>query len=105
MGKLIATSLTIALACLLTPAHAEVIKLPIGKQAAEKQQMSRPLNGMTRAQVNAHFGEPLNATAAVGDPPISSWEYADFFVYFEYDLVIHTVLKHVPVGDAAQAQP
>ena len=105
MGKLIATALTIALAGMLAPVQAEVVKLPVGKQAAEKQQLSRPLNGMTRAQVNAHFGEPLNATAAVGDPPISSWEYAEFFVYFEYDLVIHTVLKHVPVGDAAQAQP
>ena len=104
MGKRIATAFMMGLACVMTPAHAEVIKLSVGEQASEKQQMERPKNGMSRDQVRAHFGEPLNTTAAVGDPPISSWEYADYYVYFEYGLVLHTVLKHVPVGDAATGQ-
>lgn len=104
MGKLIATVFMIAFTCFLTPVNAEVIKLSVGEQAAEKQQLDRPKNGMSRDQVRAHFGEPLNTTAPVGDPPIASWEYADYYVYFEYDLVLHTVLKHVPVGDAATDQ-
>ena len=54
---------------------------------------SRPLRGTTQAQVESKYGSPVSKKAAVGDPPISSWEYADFTVYFEYDRVIHAVLK------------
>ena len=54
---------------------------------------SRPMRGTTQAQVEAKYGSPVSKKAAVGDPPISSWEYQDFTVYFEYDRVIHAVLK------------
>jgi hypothetical protein len=30
---------------------------------------------------------------AVGEPPISSWEYPGMVVFFEYDRVIHAVMK------------
>jgi hypothetical protein len=100
MKKLIIATLTMGLGCLsLMSAQAEVVKLPVGSQAASKQQVERPQNGMPSAQVKARFGEPLNIVPAVGEPPISSWEYADYFVFFEYDTVLHTVLKHVPVPE------
>jgi hypothetical protein len=54
---------------------------------------SRPMRGTTQAQVEAKYGSPASKQAAVGDPPISRWEYQDFTVYFEYDRVIHAVLK------------
>jgi hypothetical protein len=54
---------------------------------------SRPMRGTTQAQVEAKYGSPVSKKAAVGDPPISSWEYQGFTVYFEYDRVIHAVLK------------
>jgi hypothetical protein len=54
---------------------------------------SRPTRGTTQAQVEAKFGSPVSKKGAVGDPPISSWEYQNFTVYFEYDRVIHAVLK------------
>ena len=54
---------------------------------------SRPMRGTTQAQVEAKWGQPVSRKAAVGDPPISSWEYSNFTVYFEYDRVIHAVLK------------
>ncbi len=53
----------------------------------------RPTRGSTQAQVAATYGEPQAKNAPVGDPPISSWEYADMIVYFEYDRVIHAVKK------------
>ena len=53
----------------------------------------RPTRGSTQAQVEAKYGEPQARNEAVGDPPISSWEYADMIVYFEYDRVIHAVKK------------
>lgn len=100
MKKLIIAILAMGLGCLsLMSAQAEVIKLPVGSQAPAKQQVQRPQNGTPSAQVKARFGDPLNVVAAVGEPPISSWEYADYFVFFEYDAVLHTVLKHVPIPE------
>lgn len=53
----------------------------------------RPSRGMTQASVESKFGAPNSKVAAVGEPPISRWEYQNFVVYFEYDRVIHAVLK------------
>ncbi len=53
----------------------------------------RPTRGTTQASVEARYGAPQRADEAVGDPPISKWHYEKFVVYFEYDRVIHAVLK------------
>lgn len=50
-----------------------------------------PARGESRDSVRRKFGEPSSSRPAVGRPPISSWAYPDFTVYFEYDLVITTV--------------
>jgi hypothetical protein len=52
-----------------------------------------PSRGMTAANVESRFGAPVAKEAAVGEPPISRWEYNDFVVFFEYDRVIHAVVK------------
>lgn len=52
-----------------------------------------PSSGVTQASVESEYGSPNAMKAAVGDPPISSWEYENFVVFFEYDRVIHTVKK------------
>jgi hypothetical protein len=54
---------------------------------------ARPSRGMTAASVESEFGAPNAKAVAVGDPPISRWEYKDFVVFFEYDRVIHAVVK------------
>lgn len=54
---------------------------------------ARPSSGMTAASVESTFGAPEAKVAPVGDPPITRWEYKDFVVFFEYDRVIHTVIK------------
>jgi len=54
---------------------------------------ARPSRGMTAASVESKFGSPDAKQAAVGEPPISRWEYKDFVVFFEYDRVIHAVIK------------
>ena len=53
----------------------------------------RPTRGMTQASVESKYGSPVSIKAPVGDPPITRWEYRDFVVYFEYDKVIHAVVK------------
>ncbi len=72
---------------------AEEVKLPVGQQAPEKKAIERPKNGMSKQQVEARFGEPRGWDDPVGEPPISSWEYEEFVVFFEHDLVLHSVLK------------
>jgi hypothetical protein len=91
-----ATSLAALLAAITAPglATAETIEVPVGQQAKQKWTIDRPITGMKQSQVEALFGKPVDWRKAVGDPPISSWIYQDFVVYFEYDHVIHTVLTH-----------
>ena len=52
-----------------------------------------PTGGMSMEQVEIQYGEPTRRYDPVGDPPITRWEYADFVVYFEYQLVIHSVAR------------
>ncbi len=61
--------------------------------AAPGSDDGRPTRGMTQARVESEYGAPVAKNAAVGDPPISSWEYQNMVVFFEYDRVIHAVLK------------
>lgn len=86
-AALLTTSLLVA------PAAAEVIRVPVGQQAAEKRVLEVPRRGTTMAQVERRFGAPLARQPAVGNPPISSWDYENYRVYFERNLVLHTVLK------------
>ena len=51
-----------------------------------------PRKGTDMASVRQQFGEPLSEGSAVGDPPITRWEYSGFSVYFEYDAVLHAVV-------------
>jgi hypothetical protein len=77
-------------------AHAEVIHIPVGQQAPDKQDLPRPVRGMSKAAVMEQFGLPESQASPVGDPPISSWRYPHYTVYFESDTVIHSVLTHTP---------
>ena len=53
----------------------------------------RPTRGMTQANVESRYGKPVAVKAAVGDPPITRWEYQNMVVYFEYYRVIQEVMK------------
>ncbi len=52
----------------------------------------RPRSGLSMDQVRAKFGAPAQELPWVGDPPISRWVYDNFTVYFEHELVIHSVV-------------
>ena len=51
----------------------------------------RPNRGMSMETVESRWGAPVTKRNAVGDPPITRWEYPTFVVYFEYRNVIHAV--------------
>lgn len=78
----------------LVPVYAETLQVPDAPPA--QASVETPSRGMSKAQVEAHFGSPSEKAAAVGDPPISSWVYPTFTVYFEGDHVIHAVAQ--PAG-------
>ena len=70
-------------------ATADVLIIDEVRQA---DRMALPKNGQNKATVEARFGTPTQRSTAVGDPPISNWKYDKYSVYFEYDLVLFTVL-------------
>ncbi len=86
----------IALLFVASVTNADVIHIPVGQQAPERQDLPRPVRGMSATQVLEQFGLPLSKTQPVGEPPISSWRYPEYTVYFESDTVIHSVLQHTP---------
>ena len=63
-------------------------------EQARATSSDRPASGLTTSEVEARFGAPTRMVAAVGDPPISRWEYPTFTVYFEGERVIHSVVRH-----------
>ena len=68
--------------------------------------IAAPARGMTMAQVASKFGDPVTKVPAVGNPPISRWEYSGFVVYFERDHVIHAVVSaSAPTESPAAAPP
>ena len=75
-------------------AHADELKMTSPPQEAGAQGSSeQPARGMSMEKVEARFGAPTNRVPAVGNPPISRWEYPGFVVYFEHNLVLHSVVK------------
>jgi hypothetical protein len=81
--------LAFVLAFAVQAVYADVLLIEEVRQA---ERMELPKNGQNKADVESRFGTPLEKRAAVGDPPISSWKYDTYSVYFEYDLVLSTVL-------------
>jgi hypothetical protein len=89
MGKLRIFAATVLLFGALGASQADTLQM----QGASAEDGNRPTRGMTAANVESKFGTPDAKVAPVGDPPISRWEYKDMVVFFEYDRVIHAVVK------------
>lgn len=70
-----------------------------------------PVRGMSMANVEHIFGAPLQKLPAVPDPgtklhpPITRWIYPTYVVYFEYNYVVHTVLKAHPFKNGDTDNP
>jgi hypothetical protein len=75
--------------------NAETLKIPLGQQG-KALDIPTPKIHMSKSEVIRQFGEPVTKTEPVGTPPISTWDYEQFTVYFEYEHVIHSVVKMQP---------
>ena len=70
-------------------ASADVLIIDEVRQVAR---MDLPENGQTKASTESKYGAPGQRHQAVGDPPITRWDYGTYSVYFEYELVLFSVL-------------
>ena len=72
-------------------ATAETLEVPVGSQGVVAE--AQAMRGLDKDEVTARLGEPVGIQGPVGDPAISRWEYPEFYVYFEWDKVLHIVSK------------
>jgi hypothetical protein len=93
MRKLTLVALGWALAGLAaTTTTVSAQNLELASPPAAAAAVATPARGMTMSQVEQQFGAPTERFAAVGQPPITRWVYADKVVYFEHDHVVHAVV-------------
>jgi hypothetical protein len=87
-------------------AQADIVAVDSGI-AVKESDGAAPARGMTMSQVTSKFGAPSTKVPAVGNPPISRWEYPGFVVYFERDHVIHSVVSEsgAPASEPASNAP
>ncbi|MFK8052695.1 MAG: hypothetical protein AB8F65_06950 [Woeseiaceae bacterium] len=91
MIKKITLLCTLALASIaVSNANADTLDMSGGKTIGA---IDAPQRGMSMQRVESKWGQPTRRKAAVGQPPITRWEYDGFVVYFEFDKVIHSVAK------------
>lgn len=81
-----------AASLLALTAQADTLEVPIGAQGSDAH--VEQIRGLKKDEVSARLGDPVGIQGPVGDPAITTWEYPDFYVYFEWDTVLHTVKKH-----------
>lgn len=92
MMKMSILAFSAMLVCFGNAATADILRLPTGGYGVT-QASGGVQRGASKSEVLQHLGEPQKRHRAVGVPAISSWEYADFRVYFENGLVLHTVFR------------
>ena len=72
-------------------ALSDEVRVPVSELG--DQTMPKAGRGLKMPQVEERFGAPDSRHGPVGDPPITYWDYPDFTVYFERDVVLHSVSK------------
>ena len=73
---------------------------PQGQAMDKGMKTKTPKRGITMDKVKQEFGDAKTALPAVGEPPITRWQYEDYTVYFEHDRVITSVF-HETMSDQA----
>ena len=83
-------TLALMLALVATPLLAETLVIDSQVQLRPVTR-ELPRRGASMSAVETRFGAPKSRHAAVGQPPITRWDYDGFSVYFENSLVLHAV--------------
>lgn len=80
---------------------AEILAIP---EPPKSFSVTLPGRGMTMTEVLEKFGEPKTKDPEVGEPPITRWNYEKYVVVFEYQYVIHSLLKKPPLQMSGNRQ-
>jgi len=91
----LATGITLLMAM---PLQADVLSIaePTYNTPNSESGVLRPTQGMTMQQVEQKFGQAEQQYVPKGTPSITRWKYSQFDVYFENQLVIHSVVYREP---------
>jgi hypothetical protein len=73
----------------------DVLEMP-APPAEPTSPRALPRRGLRMEQVEREYGAPLARHPAVGQPPITRWDYDGFSVFFEHRTVLHAVQKDRP---------
>ena len=90
MRIFISSILTLFLAMATLQVNAQVVKMP-GSSAQVVSNSSMPTRGLSKSQVESRFGQPGAKQGPVGNPAIYRWDYNQYSVFFENNIVIHSV--------------
>ncbi|NOQ82347.1 MAG: hypothetical protein GQ548_07475 [Methylophaga sp.] len=92
ISLIVAGTLLISSASLI---HADVISIaePSYSTPNSAEGVLRPTQGMTMNKVEQEYGTAENQSGPVGEPPITTWTYPNFLVFFEDNIVIHSVIS------------
>lgn len=77
--------------CLIIPAHSWAMNTNPATEATSH------VHGLSKAEIETRFGAPnsrhgpVPAHGTKHQPPITTWVFDDFSVYFERDLALHKV--------------
>ena len=83
-------NLVLALTILLSTAlQADNLQIP--GHFESNSTLIMPKRGINMDSVLAQFGEPDRRIEAIGEPPISEWDYGSFRVFFEHQTVLHSL--------------
>lgn len=77
----------------VTEQTGDVIEMPLETQLPQVILFDFPRRGMNMSKVLNELGEPTTRHPAIGQPPITRWDYPDRTVFFEYSHVIHVVAR------------
>lgn len=93
--NILRTLLLCFLASIATAAVSDVLLINVieSEPVNSTTGLLRPTHGMTMDQVEVKFGAPVMKYATVGQPPITRWNYEKFSVYYEFNIVLHTVVN------------
>ena len=85
-----ALAATLVAATLVAPVRADTLVID-DQVVVREAAVETPRRGASMQSVEARFGAPGSRHAAVGQPPITRWDYPGFSVYFEHQHVVHAV--------------
>ncbi len=81
--------IALSFALIMQSAVAGSVTIP-GHTPTEQPQIM-PVRGVSMESVLLEYGKPMQRYEAIGEPPISECVYGSFRVYFEHEIVLHSI--------------